>query len=106
VVEGGRDDFTPYITRSWRKPDFVIVATAARRWSISRSGAVDGIQQEVPLPAHAIELSTLSLRQNAPEGVYGTANYLFYTRDEGEQAFVEESGRRTTGTEERRLYAT
>jgi branched-chain amino acid transport system substrate-binding protein len=52
-----------------------------------------GFNKRVPFYQHAaIDLSTLGPQgRNAPEGVYGTTNYLFYYPDTKEnKAFVEE----------------
>jgi branched-chain amino acid transport system substrate-binding protein len=91
----GETDFTPYITQILAaKPDFVIVATGgAGMVNFQKAAQSTGFNKRVPFYQHtAIELSTLAPQgQNAPEGVYGTANYLFYHPDTKEnQAFVEE----------------
>jgi branched-chain amino acid transport system substrate-binding protein len=91
----GETDFTPYITQILAaKPDFVIVATGGRGMvNFQKAAQSTGFNKRVPFYQHtAIELSTLmSQGQNAPEGVYGTANYLFYNPDTKEnKTFVEE----------------
>jgi branched-chain amino acid transport system substrate-binding protein len=91
----GETDFTPYITQILAaKPDFVIVATGgAGMVNFQKAAQSTGFNKRVPFYQHtAIELSTLAPQgQNAPEGVYGTANYLFYHPDTKEnKAFVEE----------------
>jgi branched-chain amino acid transport system substrate-binding protein len=91
----GETDFTPYITQILAaKPDFVIVATGgAGMVNFQKAAQSTGFNRRVPFYQHtAIELSTLAPQgQNAPEGVFGTANYLFYYPDTKEnQAFVEE----------------
>jgi branched-chain amino acid transport system substrate-binding protein len=91
----GETDFTPYITQILAaKPDFVIVATGgAGMVNFQKAAQSTGFNKRVPFYQHtAIELSTLAPQgANAPEGVYGTANYLFYYPDTKEnQAFVDE----------------
>ena len=91
----GETDFTPYITQILAaKPDFVIVATGgAGMVNFQKAAQSTGFNKRVPFYQHtAIELSTLAPQGlNAPEGVYGTANYLFYHPDTREnKAFVEE----------------
>ena len=91
----GETDFTPYITQILAaKPDFVIVATGGGGMvNFQKAAQSTGFNKKVPFYQHtAIELSTLSPQgQNAPEGVYGTANYLFYNPETKEnKAFVEE----------------
>ena len=91
----GETDFTPYITQILAaKPDFVIVATGGGGMvNFQKAAQATGVNKRVPFYQHtAIELSTLAPQgQSAPEGVYGTANYLFYYPETKEnQAFVEE----------------
>jgi len=91
----GETDFTPYITQILAaKPDFVIVATGGGGMvNFQKAAQSTGFNRKVPFYQHtAIELSTLMPQgKNAPEGVYGTANYLFYYPDTKEnKAFVEE----------------
>ena len=91
----GETDFTPYITQILAaKPDFVIVATGGRGMvNFQKAAQSTGFNKRVPFYQHAaIELSTLSPQgQNAPEGVYGTATYLFYFPATKEnKAFAEE----------------
>jgi branched-chain amino acid transport system substrate-binding protein len=91
----GEADFTPYITQILAaKPDFVIVATGGSGMvNFQKAAKATGFNQKVPFYQHtAIELSTLAPQgKNAPEGVYGTANYLFYYPDSPEnRAFVAE----------------
>lgn len=78
----GETDFTPYITQILSaKPDFVIVATGgAGMVNFQKAAQSTGFNKKIPFYQHtAIELSTLMPQgKNAPEGVYGTANYLFY----------------------------
>ncbi|MCL5966046.1 MAG: ABC transporter substrate-binding protein [Deltaproteobacteria bacterium] len=88
-------DFNPYITQILAaKPDFVIVATGGGSMvNFQKAAQSTGFNKRVPFYQHtAIELSTLMPQgQNAPEGVYGTANYLFYFPDTKEnKAFVDE----------------
>jgi branched-chain amino acid transport system substrate-binding protein len=91
----GETDFNPYITQILAaKPDFVIVATGGGSMvNFQKAAQSTGFNKRVPFYQHtAIELSTLMPQgQNAPEGVYGTANYLFYFPDTREnRAFAEE----------------
>jgi branched-chain amino acid transport system substrate-binding protein len=91
----GETDFTPYITQILAaKPDFVIVATGgAGMVNFQKAAQSTGFNKRVPFYQHAgIDLSTLMPQgQNAPEGVYGTANYLFYHPDTKEnKAFADE----------------
>ena len=91
----GETDFTPYITAILAaKPDFIIVATGGTGMvNFQKAAKATGLEKKVPFYQHtAIELSVLEPQgQDAPEGVYGTANYLFYYPDTPEnKAFVEE----------------
>jgi len=78
----GETDFTPYITQILSaKPDFIIVATGgAGMVNFQKAAKSTGLNKKIPFYQHTgIELSTLMPQgQNAPEDVYGTANYLFY----------------------------
>ncbi len=90
----GETDFTPYITQILSaKPDFVIVATGgAGMVNFQKAAQSTGFNKKIPFYQHtAIELSTLMPQgKNAPEGVYGTANYLFYYPETKEnKEFVE-----------------
>ncbi len=91
----GETDFTPYITQILAaKPDFVIVATGgAGMVNFQKAAQSTGFNKRVPFYQHTgIELSTLAPQgQNAPEGVFGTANYLFYYPNTKEnKAFADE----------------
>ena len=91
----GETDFTPYITQILAaKPDFVIVATGgAGMVNFQKAAQATGFHKRVPFYQHAgIDLSTLAPQgPNAPEGVYGTTNYLFYYPATKEnKAFAEE----------------
>ncbi len=91
----GEADLTPYITQILAaKPDFAIVATGGSGMvNFQKAAKATGFNQKVPFYQHtAIELSTLApQKKNAPEGVFGTANYLFYYPNSPEnQAFVAE----------------
>jgi branched-chain amino acid transport system substrate-binding protein len=89
----GEADFTPYITQILAaKPDFVIVATGGSGM-VNFQKAAKATGFNVPFYQHTgIETSTLAPQgKNAPVGVYGTANYLFYSPDSPEnKAFVAE----------------
>jgi branched-chain amino acid transport system substrate-binding protein len=91
----GEADLTPYITQILTaKPDFAIIATGGSGMvNFQKAAKATGFNQKVPFYQHtAIELSTLApQKKNAPEGVFGTANYLFYYPNSPEnQAFVKE----------------
>lgn len=91
----GETDFTPYITQILAaKPDFIIVATGgAGMVNFQKAAQSTGLNKKIPFYQHTgIELSTLMPQgKNAPEGVYGTANYLFYYPETKEnKAFAEE----------------
>jgi len=89
----GEADFTPYITQILAaKPDFIIVATGGSGMvNFQKAAKATGLSQKIPFYQHtATELSVLAPQgPNAPEGVYGTANYFFYYPDTPEnRAFV------------------
>ncbi len=91
----GETDLTPYITQILAaKPDFIISATGGTGMvNFQKAAKATGLDKKIPFYQHtAIELSTLEPQgQDAPEGVYGTANYLFYYPDTPEnKAFVAE----------------
>jgi branched-chain amino acid transport system substrate-binding protein len=91
----GETDFTPYITAILAaKPDFIIVATGGSGMvNFQKAAKATGLAQKIPFYQHtAIELSTLEPQGlDAPQGVYGTANYLFYYPDTpANKAFVKE----------------
>jgi branched-chain amino acid transport system substrate-binding protein len=91
----GEADFTPYITQILAaKPDFIIVATGGGSMvNFQKAAKATGLSQNIPFYQHTgNELGTLLAQgQNAPEGVYGTANYLFYLPDTpANKAFAEE----------------
>jgi len=91
----GEADFTPYITQILAaKPDFIIVATGGSGMvNFQKAAKATGLSQKIPFYQHtAVELSVLKPQgQNAPEGVYGTANYFFYYPDTpANRAFVDE----------------
>lgn len=91
----GEADFTPYITQILAaKPDFIIVATGGSGMvNFQKAAKATGLSQKIPFYQHtAAELSvTKPQGANAPEGVYGTANYFYYYPDTStNKAFVEE----------------
>ncbi len=91
----GEADFTPYITQILAaKPDFLIVATGGSGMvNFQKAAKATGLSQKVPFYQHtATELATLQpLGLDAPEGVYGTSQYLFYYPDTpANRAFAEE----------------
>ena len=91
----GEPDFTPYITQIMAaKPDFIIVATGGSGMvNFQKAAKATGLAEKIPFYQHTgNELGTLLPQgKNAPEGVYGTANYLFYFPDSpANKAFVDE----------------
>ena len=91
----GETDFTPYITAILAaKPDFIIVGTGGSGMvNFQKAAKATGLEKKIPFYQHtAIELSVLEPQgQDAPEGVYGTASYMFYYPDTpANKAFVEE----------------
>jgi branched-chain amino acid transport system substrate-binding protein len=91
----GEADFTPYITQILAaKPDFIIVATGGGSMvNFQKAAKATGLSQNIPFYQHTgNELGTLLPQgKDAPEGVYGTANYLFYLPDSpANKAFAEE----------------
>jgi branched-chain amino acid transport system substrate-binding protein len=91
----GEADFTPYITQILAaKPDFVIVATGGSGMvNFQKAAKATGLSQKIPFYQHTgNELGTLLPQgKDAPEGVYGTANYLFYYPDTpANKAFADE----------------
>ncbi|MFH0976001.1 MAG: ABC transporter substrate-binding protein [Spirochaetota bacterium] len=79
----GEADFTPYITQIIAaKPDFIIVATGGSGMvNFQKAAKATGLSEKIPFYQHtATELGTLLPQGlNAPEGVYGTAAYFFYS---------------------------
>jgi branched-chain amino acid transport system substrate-binding protein len=91
----GETDFTPYITAIVAaKPDFIIVATGGSGMvNFQKAAKATGLADKIPFYQHtAIEITVgQALGMDAPEGVYGTANYLFYYPDTpANKAFVAE----------------
>jgi branched-chain amino acid transport system substrate-binding protein len=91
----GEPDFTPYITQILAaKPDFIIVATGGSGMvNFQKAAKATGLSQKIPFYQHTgNELGTLMPQgKDAPEGVYGTANYLFYYPDSpANRTFVDE----------------
>ena len=81
----GETDFTPYITAIVAaKPDFIIVATGGSGMvNFQKAAKATGLAEKIPFYQHtAIEITVgQALGMDAPEGAYGTANYLFYYPD-------------------------
>jgi branched-chain amino acid transport system substrate-binding protein len=81
----GEADFTPYIAQILAaKPDFVIGAVGgASIVGFQKAAKATGFSEKLPFFTHtAIEHSTLAPQGlDAPEGVFGTVNYLFYYPD-------------------------
>jgi branched-chain amino acid transport system substrate-binding protein len=91
----GEADFTPYITQIMAaRPEFLIVATGGSGMvNFQKAAKATGLSQKIPFYQHtANEQSTLAAQgPNAPEGVFGTANYLFYYPETpANKAFVDE----------------
>jgi branched-chain amino acid transport system substrate-binding protein len=91
----GEPDFGPYITQIMAaKPDCVILGAAgASIIGFLKASKATGMNQAVPLYVHtAIDHTMLfSNGLDSPEGVIGTAHYLFYYPDTPEnKAFVAE----------------
>ncbi len=89
----GEPDLVPYLTAIMSaKPDAVFFGTGgAGMTNVLRAMKTTGMSDRIPAAIHtAIDLSVLRpLGQNAPEGVIGTADYLFYYPDSpANQAFV------------------
>jgi len=91
----GEADFTPYITQMLAaKPDFIIVATGGSGMvNFQKAAKATGLIQKIPFYQHTANEHGALLPQgkDAPEGVYGTSNYLFYFPDTpANKAFVDE----------------
>jgi len=91
----GEPDFTPYITAIISaKPDALILCTGgASNIPFLKASLATGFNKKVPFYLHTItELATIRpLGLEAPEGILGTSNYLFYYPDTPEnKAFVAE----------------
>jgi branched-chain amino acid transport system substrate-binding protein len=91
----GTPDFTSYISAIMAaKPDALILATGgATNAAILKAAKTTGLAAAVPIYLHTgIEVATLKpVGQDAPEGIFGTANYLFYYPDTpANKAFVKE----------------
>ncbi|MGD0232331.1 MAG: ABC transporter substrate-binding protein [Syntrophorhabdales bacterium] len=80
--KAGERDFAPYIAQIIStKPDFVVVATGPSNIArFQRAAKAAGLAGKIPFYQHwANEHSILAEQGNdAVEGVYGTASYLFY----------------------------
>jgi len=81
----GETDFTPYITAIVAaKPDCIIVATGGSGMvNFQKAAKATGLAEKIPFFQHtAIEITVgQALGMDAPEGAWGTANYLFYYPD-------------------------
>lgn len=91
----GEADLTPYITPIVQaKPDMLYMATGGSgNLNFLKLAKAMDLMKQMNLFLHtAIELSNLQpLGKDAPEGVWGTANYLFYYPETpGNKAFVDE----------------
>jgi branched-chain amino acid transport system substrate-binding protein len=78
----GETDFVPYITQIMAaKPDFLIMGNSgASVISFQKAAKATGLIAKIPIYQHtAIEFAVLSsLGLEGPEGVVGTASYMFY----------------------------
>ena len=91
----GETDFGPYITAIMSaKPDFVLMGNSgASVIGFQKAAKATGLAQAIPLYQHtAIDLTILAANgMEGPEGVYGTAHYLFHHPQTPEnKAFVAE----------------
>ncbi|MHB8766772.1 MAG: ABC transporter substrate-binding protein, partial [Deferrisomatales bacterium] len=91
----GTPDFVPYISAIMAaKPDAIILATGAgSNASFLKAAKTTGLTQQIPIYLHTgIEMATLKpVGLDAPEGLIGTANYLYYYPDTPEnKAFAKE----------------
>jgi branched-chain amino acid transport system substrate-binding protein len=81
----GESDFTPYITNALAAgPDAIIAATGGRSMApFMRLAKETGLSEKIPIWINtAIDHTSVKpLGENGPEGVLGTANYLFYYPD-------------------------
>ncbi|HUJ68529.1 MAG TPA: ABC transporter substrate-binding protein [Syntrophorhabdales bacterium] len=90
----GETDFVPYITQILAaKPDYLIMGNSgASVIGFQKAAKATGLIDRIPIYQHtAIEFAVLSsLGLEGPEGVAGTASYLFYYPKTPEnKAFVE-----------------
>ena len=78
----GEADFSPYITQMMSaKPDFIILGNAGSSIiGFLKTAKASGLNRVIPLYNHtAIDHTMLAANGlDSPEGVVGTANYLFY----------------------------
>jgi branched-chain amino acid transport system substrate-binding protein len=90
----GETDFVPYITQILAaKPDYIIMGNSgASVIGFQKAAKATGLINKIPIYQHtAIEFAVLSsLGLEGPEGVAGTASYMFYYPQTPEnKAFVE-----------------
>ncbi|HVN25665.1 MAG TPA: ABC transporter substrate-binding protein [Syntrophorhabdales bacterium] len=91
----GETDFGPYITAILAaKPDFLIMGNSgASVIGFQKAAKATGLSQAIPLYQHTAIDHTILVPNgiDGPEGVWGTANYLFYYPQTPEnKAFVAE----------------
>ena len=91
----GETDFVPYITQIMSaKPDYLIMGNSgASVISFQKAAKATGLINKIPIYQHtAIEFAVLSsLGNDGPQGVAGTASYMFYYPQTPEnKAFVAE----------------
>ncbi len=78
----GETDFVPYITQIMSaKPDYLVMGSAGSSViGFQKAAKATGLVTKIPIYQHtAIEFAVLSsLGNEGPEGVAGTASYMFY----------------------------
>ena len=90
----GETDFGPYITQMMSaKPDFIIIGcSGATVIAFQKAAKATGLDKTIPFYQHTA-IDTVILRgvgPEGPEGVVGTANYMFYYPQTAEnKAFVQ-----------------
>jgi branched-chain amino acid transport system substrate-binding protein len=97
----GESDFTPYITNALAaKPDAIIAGTGGASMApFMRLAKETGLSEKIPIWINtAIDYTSVKpLGKNGPEGILGTANYLFYYPDTPANKRFVESFRKATG---------
>ncbi len=95
----GESDFVPYITQIMAaKPDYIIAGNSgASVIGFQKAAKATGLINKIPIYQHtAIDLAVLkSLGNDGPEGVAGTASYMFYYPETAaNKAFIAEFQKR------------
>ena len=97
----GESDFTPYITNALAaKPDAIIAGTGGASMApFMRLAKETGLSEKVPIWINtSIDYTSVKpLGKNGPEGILGTANYLFNYPDEPNNKRFVDSFRKATG---------